>query len=191
MRYKELSRETKETTVYVKINLDGQGDADIETPIKFLSHMLRSFSAHSLFDVSVKVKGDLNHHIVEDIALTLGQAIREASSDSLNIGRFGSASVPMDESLANVAIDFSGRPYCVVNLRTEWYLIEDVATEDLTHFFESLAISMKATIHVNVEYGLNDHHKVEAAFKALALALRQALSLDNQRKGIPSSKGTL
>lgn len=191
MRIKEILRETKESEVYVKINLDGEGNANIETPIKFVNHMLKSFSTHSMFDIIIKAKGDLNHHIIEDIALTLGQAIREANSDSMNIIRFGSANVPMDESLAYVALDFSGRPFSVVNLKTEWYQIEDTKIEDLTHFFESLAISMRATIHVNVEYGLNDHHKVEAAFKALALALKHALTLDPMRRGVPSSKGVI
>lgn len=191
MRLKEILRVTKETEVYVKINLDGEGNSNIETPIKFLNHMMNCFSTHSMFDIIIQAKGDLNHHIIEDIALTLGQAIRDANSDSMNILRFGSAKVPMDESLANVTLDFSGRPFSVVNLKTEWYQIEDAVTEDLTPFFESLAISMKASIHVNVEYGLNDHHKIEAAFKALALALRHALTFDPKRKGIPSSKGVI
>jgi imidazoleglycerol-phosphate dehydratase len=139
----------------------------------------------------MKAKGDLSHHIVEDAAICLGQVIREAIGDSSGIKRFGSAMVPMDCSLAFSAIDLGGRPYSVINLRTEGIEIEGTPVEEIVHFLESLSVSLKANIHIQVEYGKNDHHKVEAAFKAFALSLRQALSQDPRRLGVPSSKGVL
>ena len=191
MRISEVKRETKETKIYIKINLDGSGESIIDTPINFFNHMLKCLATHSLFDINIKAEGDLKHHIIEDVAITLGQSIREASLEIKNINRFGYAIVPMDESLAIASVDYSGRPFSKINLETGWYKIEDTATEDLIHFLETLAISMKATIHMKVEYGFNDHHKIEAAFKALAQALRKALSQDPQRAGIPSSKGVI
>lgn len=191
MRTAEANRETKETKIFIKVNLDGSGKAEVETPVRFLNHMLRSLATHGIFDLTVKAEGDLIHHIVEDVALCLGQALREAIGDAERITRFGAASVPMDESLAWAAVDISGRSCSVVDLKTVGYSIENMASEDAAHFIESLALNLRATIHVTVQYGANDHHKVEAAFKSLALALRQAISLDPRRIGIPSSKGVL
>jgi imidazoleglycerol-phosphate dehydratase len=191
MRTAKVNRETKETKIFVKMNLDGSGKAEVETPVSFLNHMLRSLATHGMFDLTVKADGDLTHHIVEDVALGLGQALREAIGDAEGITRFGAAAVPMDESLAEAAVDVSGRPYCVVDLKTVGCSIEDMASEDATHFIESLTSTLRATVHVAVQYGANDHHKVEAAFKSLALALRQAVSSDRRRIGIPSSKGVL
>jgi imidazoleglycerol-phosphate dehydratase len=191
MRKQEFRRETSETVVSVELNLDGTGKRTIESPLAFFNHMLGSLATHSLIDIKVDAQGDLGHHIVEDAAIGIGSAIKGALGDGKGVTRFGYARVPMDCSLASCALDIGGRPYSVVDLCTEGAKVEDTAAEDLTHFFETLATSLGANIHVKVEYGRNDHHKVEAAFKALALSLRQAVSPDPQRKGVPSSKGVI
>ena len=191
MRTGRSERKTRETHVKIELDIDGSGKSEIRTPIKFLSHMLTSLSTHSLIDLKVESQGDLRHHIVEDTALVLGSALREALETEERVQRFGYAMVPMDCSLASCAVDVGNRPYSVVDIKTDGAVIEDMAAEDIRHFFESLAVSLRANIHVRVEYGENDHHKVEAAFKALALCLRQALSVDPRRTGVPSSKGVL
>ena len=191
MREASIRRETGETLIEASVNLDGSGHSEICLPNKFLSHMLTSLSFHSLMDIKVVGKGDLIHHIVEDTALTLGEVIRVALGDRKRIRRFGSALIPMDDSLARVAMDLSGRPYSVVELDLVEGMVEDCPSMDLRHFFSSLATGMGATLHVNVQYGLDDHHKVEAAFKALAVSLRNAVEDDPRRRGVPSSKGVL
>ena len=191
MRTGRSERKTRETHVKIELDIDGSGKSEIRTPIKFLSHMLTSLSTHSLIDLKVESQGDLRHHIVEDTALVLGSALREALETEERVQRFGYAMVPMDCSLASCAVDVGNRPYSVVDIKTDGEVIEDMAAEDIRHFFESLAVSLRANIHVRVEYGENDHHKAEAAFKALALCLRQALSVDPRRTGAPSSKGVL
>jgi imidazoleglycerol-phosphate dehydratase len=153
--------------------------------------MLGSLATHSLIDMRVEAQGDLGHHIVEDAAIGIGSAIKEALGDGRSIARFGYALVPMDCALASCALDIGGRPYVLVDINIEGATVEDTAAEDLIHFLETLATSMGATIHIKVEYGRNDHHKVEAAFKALALSLRQAVSPDPRRNGVPSSKGVI
>jgi imidazoleglycerol phosphate dehydratase HisB len=191
LREAEHYRKTSETEVKVKVKLDGSGLADIRTKISFLNHMLKSLSTHSLIDISVEASGDLSHHVVEDVAICLGEALRKALGGMASIRRFGYAIVPMDCSLALAAIDLSNRPYPKIDLKLEGKHIEDMTCEDICHFLETLANSLRANIHIWVQYGLNDHHKVEAAFKALALSLRQAVSMDPLRSGIPSSKGVL
>ena len=191
MRKNDFRRETSETVISVIVNLDGVGDGVVKTPLQFFNHMLGSLATHSLVDMRIDAKGDLNHHIIEDTAIVLGSAIKGALANSKGISRFGYARVPMDCSVSTCALDIGGRPYSVVNLELNGEKVEDTAAEDLVHFFETLAISMGANIHVKVEYGENDHHKVEAAFKAFALSLRQAISLDPRRKGVPSSKGVI
>lgn len=191
MRTASVERVTGETSISVTVNLDGSGSAEIETPIGFLSHMLTSLSTHSMIDVRVKAAGDLKHHITEDAAICLGRAIREALGEGEPITRFGYATVPMDCSLASCALDLGGRPYHVVGLGLRGPTLEDLAAEDVTHFLESLATSLNANLHVKVHYGQNDHHRAEAAFKALALSLRQAVALDPRRRGVPSSKGVI
>jgi len=191
LRTASVERTTRETSVTVTINLDGSGAAEVETPIGFLSHMLTSLSTHSMIDIRLKAAGDLKHHVMEDTALCLGRAIREALGEGEPITRFGYATVPMDCSLASCAVDLGGRPYHVVNLGLSGPTLEDVAAEDLTHFLETLATSLHANIHVNVHCGSNDHHRAEAAFKALALSLRQAAAPDPRRRGVPSSKGVI
>ncbi len=191
MRRQEFRRETSETVVSVELNLDGTGEGAIETPLAFFNHMLGSLAIHSLIDMKVEAQGDLSHHIIEDAAIAIGSAIKGALGDGKGITRFGYARVPMDCSLASCALDIGGRPYAVVDLGTDGARVEDTVAEDLTHFLETLATAMGANIHVKVEYGRNDHHKVEAAFKALALSLRQAVFSDPRRKGVPSSKGVI
>lgn len=191
MRTASVERTTRETSVTVTINLDGSGAAEVETPIGFLSHMLTSLSTHSMIDISLKATGDLKHHIAEDAALCLGTAIREALGEGEPVKRFGYATVPMDCSLASCALDLGGRPYHVVSLGLRGPMVEDLAAEDLAHFLESLATSLQANIHAKVHCGQNDHHRAEAAFKALALSLREAVALDPRRRGVPSSKGVI
>ena len=191
MRIEEVYRKTKETEVTAKVNLDGEGKCDITTGVAFFDHLLTSFSTHSIIDVTAKVKGDLKHHSIEDLAIGLGEALSKALSNREGIVRFGFAAVPMDDSLAFAAVDLVKRPYAVINLKLKGKKVEDMATEDIVHFFETLATSLCANIHVWTEYGGNDHHKAEAAVKALALSLKQAVAMDPRRKGIPSSKGAM
>ncbi len=191
MRRASFERKTSETNIKVTVSLDGTGQSIINLPNKFLSHMLTSLATHSLIDIKVEGKGDLTHHIVEDTALTLGEAISRALGDQKGIHRFGYASIPMDESLAQVSLDLSGRPYSVIDLKIKDGMVEDCPAMDLSHFFVSLAIGMMATLHVTVLYGEDDHHKTEAAFKALAISLRRAVEEDPRRQGVPSSKGVI
>jgi imidazoleglycerol-phosphate dehydratase len=191
MRTSEVYRKTKETEVTAKVNLDGEGKLDITTGVAFFDHLLTSFATHSLIDVTAKVKGDLKHHSIEDLAIGFGEALSKALGNREGITRFGFAAVPMDDSLAFAAVDLVKRPYAVINMKMKGKKVEDMATEDIVHFFETLATSLCANIHVWTEYGGNDHHKAEAAIKALALSLKQATAMDPRRKGIPSSKGAM
>lgn len=191
MRIGRVSRKTTETSIDVEVNLDGEGNAEVNTGVKFLDHMLNSLATHSLIDMKVRAEGDLTHHILEDVAICLGEAVLKALGDTRGIRRFGYAIVPMDCSLAFAAVDLSRRPYVRVDLKLEGKKIEDMPCENITHFIESLATALRANVHVWIQYGSNDHHKVEAAFKALALSLREAVSLDPRRRGVPSSKGVI
>lgn len=192
MRKVKAQRKTKEVDITLELNVDGTGNAKIKTGIKFLDHMLLTLAKHGLFDLQVNATGDLTHHVAEDVALVLGEALNKATNQGKGIKRFGSAYVPMDESLARATVDLGGRPYCIRNLRLLQSEIEDLKTEDMEHFFESLAQAAKANIHVTVLYGSNEHHKIEAAMKALALALREALIVEPRiGNQIPSAKGVL
>jgi imidazoleglycerol-phosphate dehydratase len=191
MRTEEVYRKTKETEVKVKVNLDGEGKAAINSGIPFLDHILTSLATHSLIDIDVFVQGDLAHHCTEDLALSLGEALSKALGTREGITRFGNATAPMDCSLALAAIDLVKRPYFKLDLKLKGKKVEAMPTEDIVHFFESLTQSLQANVHMLVEYGSNDHHKAEAATKALALSLRQAVSVDPRRKGVPSSKGVI
>jgi imidazoleglycerol-phosphate dehydratase len=191
MRTEKVYRKTRETEVTVKVNLDGEGKADVSTGISFLDHMVTSFSTHSLIDVTAKVTGDLKHHTIEDLAICIGEALNKALGTREGITRFGYAAAPMDCSLAFAAVDLVKRPYFRIDLKLRGKKVEDMATEDINHFFESLATSLSANVHVFTQYGSNDHHKAEAAVKALALSLRQAVAFDPRRKGVPSSKGVI
>ena len=191
MRKDEVYRKTKETEVNVKVNLDGEGKGDADTGVPFLDHMVTSLATHSMIDIITKVKGDLRHHSVEDLAIGLGEALNKALGTREGIARFGYAAAPMDCSLAFAAVDLVKRPYFKIDLKLRGKKIEDMPTEDIIHFLESLTTSLCANIHIFVQYGSNDHHKAEAAVKALALSLRQAVALDPKRKGVPSSKGVI
>jgi len=195
MRSAEITRQTNETQIDIKLDLDGTGQYEISTGIGFLDHMLTHLAVHGLFDLSVQAKGDLHidaHHTVEDVALTLGQAFDKALGDRKGIIRISDSFAPMDETLAHVAIDLSGRPYSVI--QTEWRspYIGDIPTTLFPHFFESFAITARCNLHARVLYGRDDHHQAEALFKAWARALDSATQMDPRRAGaIPSTKGTL
>lgn len=192
MRSAQLERKTKETSVQVSIKLDGIGSGKAETGVRFLDHMLQSLATHSLIDIQVQATGDLQHHIVEDVGLTLGSALNKALGDRKGIRRFGYAIVPMDDALALSAVDLVRRPYSSVQFMLERPMIEDTPREDLEHFLPSLSTTLEATIHVKVLEGKNDHHKIEAGFKSFALALRDAITPDSRRsEQLPTSKGIM
>ncbi len=193
-RVAEVTRKTKETDITVRVGLDGTGKVEARTGIAFLDHMLHSLATHGLLDLTVKATGDLQHHIVEDVAITLGKALSKALGDRVGIRRFGDAIVPMDDALALAAVDLVKRPYSVLDLKLQRVMLEDAPKEDLEHFFGSLAQALEATVHVKVLEGSNDHHKFEAGVKAFALAFREAAAPDPRRaniKGPPSSKGSM
>jgi len=195
MRTAEVHRQTNETDVRISLNLDGSGQHEVQTGIGFLDHLLSHVAVHGLFDLTLTARGDLHvdaHHTVEDCALVLGQALDEALGDRKGIVRIGSAYVPMDESLAFVAIDLSGRPYAVVQAEWRAPIIGQLPTSLIAHFFESLAVTARANVHVRVLYGRDDHHQAEALFKALGRALDIATQIDPRRAGlVPSTKGKL
>ena len=192
-RKSTLNRKTKETTILVSVNLDGTGKTTINTGINFLDHLITSFGKHSMMDLKVNAKSNdkIEHHLIEDTAITIGLAIDKALGNRSGITRFSYASVPMDESLAEASIDLVKRPFWKLILLIKRNKIEDVSKEDLEHFFRSLLQNLKSCIHLTVKYGENDHHKVEAAIKSLAVALRTAASIDKKQKGIPSTKGSM
>jgi len=191
LRTSTFERKTSETEITTSVNLDGSGKSNVSTGIKYLDHMLTSLSTHSLIDIDLQAKGDLIHHIAEDVALCLGKCIGDALGDRSGIMRFGSISIPMDDALSSASVDLVKRPYAVIDLQMSEQTIEDMATEDVLHFFQSLATSLPANIHLRVEYGENQHHKVESLFKALAVSLRQAISNDPRRDNLPTSKGLI
>lgn len=193
-RTAEISRQTKETKITLALNLDGTGQSRVETGVGFFDHMLDLLSRHSLIDLSVDAEGDLDvddHHTVEDVGIVLGQAIEKAVGDKRGIHRYGWAIVPMDESLAQVAIDLSGRAAFIFNATFNGPKIGKFDTELVAEFLKALATTARMNLHVNVPYGDNNHHIAEAIFKATAKALRQAVSADPRNTGVPSTKGAL
>jgi imidazoleglycerol phosphate dehydratase HisB len=192
-RTARIERKTGETDVQVLLNLDGQGQAQISTGLGFLDHMIETLARHARFDLTLNCQGDLrvdDHHTTEDCALAIGQAIDQALGDRRGITRFGWAYAPLDESLARGCVDLSGRPFVEVEIGLKGEKVGELVAENIAHFVNSLAMTSRSTIHVNVLKGINDHHRAEAAFKALALALRQAVSVDGGRS-VPSTKGVL
>ena len=195
MRTATVERKTRETNIQVRINLDGSGIFDINTGIGFFDHMLTQIAVHGLFDLDIAVKGDLfidAHHTVEDSGLTIGMAFKQALGDKSGIVRMASATVPMDDALGQVVVDFSGRPYCV--LKTSWTSsqVAGLPTSLLDHFFESFAAASETNLHVLVHYGKDNHHVAEALFKAMARAMAKAVKIDDRRQGkVPSSKESL
>jgi imidazoleglycerol-phosphate dehydratase len=195
MRTATISRTTKETDIAVSVNLDGTGEYQVATGIGFLDHMIEQLSRHSLIDIRLSVKGDLHidqHHTVEDSALALGEAFAQALGDKRGIARYGEAHAPMDETLTRVALDISGRPYCVWKSGFSQPRLGEMDTELFSHWYASFAQTAGITLHLETLYGENNHHIAESGFKALARALRQAVAID-PRKGdaIPSTKGVL
>ena len=193
-RKANVSRKTKETDVTVRLNLDGVGRYDNHTGVGFLDHMLDLFAKHGGFDLAVSCEGDLHiddHHTVEDIGITLGQALAEALGDKAHIARYGHAYVPMDETLARAVIDLSGRFYLHFDATFARASVGDLSTEIVRHFWYSFAEHTACNLHISVLYGENTHHKVEALFKAVARALRAAVHRDTAHAQMPSTKGSL
>jgi len=193
-RQAKISRKTTETSVTIRLNLDGRGDYQIQTSIPFLDHMLELFGRHGLFDLSIQAQGDTDvdfHHTVEDVGICLGKAFRKALGEKQGIVRYGYASIPMDETLAQVSIDISGRPHLTFNASLPKEKIGNFDLELAQEFFRALSNQLKATLHINLIYGENLHHILEAMFKATARALDQATALDARNGSIPSTKGTL
>lgn len=187
-----ISRETRETDIQLAINLDGSGDAKIETGIGFFDHMLEGFARHGFFDLKLSVKGDLKvdgHHTVEDTGIVLGQAIRQALGDKKGIKRFGSFILPMDESLVLCSVDLSGRPYLVCELGELSPMVGELDTELVREFFYAISYSAGMNLHIKKIHGGNTHHIIEAAFKAFAKALDEASSFDGRIKDVLSTKG--
>ena len=190
-RTAKVSRKTSETDINIEINLDGEGNYNIDTGVNFFNHMLESFSKHSYIDLNIKAIGDTeidDHHTVEDVGILLGEAFNKAIGDKRGIRRMADATIPMDDSLATVAIDISGRSYCNMNLKFNNDKIGDLTADIIVHFFESFANSGKINIYGTIE-GSNDHHKAEALFKAFAKSLHYACIIENDK--IPSTKGVL
>lgn len=191
-RISEISRSTSETTIQLTLNLDGSGEARIHTGLGFLDHMLTAWARHAHFNLEIDATGDLStddHHTVEDCAIVLGRAINDSLGDRRGVERFGHAYVPLDEALSRAVVDLSGRPWPEVNLDLRRERIGDVASENLEHFLRSLAIEARMALHVDVIRGVNDHHKAESAFKAVAVALRRATVVSGD--SIASTKGSL
>lgn len=193
-RMGKVSRETKETQISVEWNLDGAGSAAIRTAVPFFDHMLEQIARHGLTDLIVTAVGDIeidDHHTVEDTGIVLGHALRQALGDARGIRRYGSAFVPMDETLAFAAIDVSGRPFLVFDAAFPREKVGEFDTELVAEFFRALAFNAGVTLHLKVHYGQNTHHMIEALFKAFARALYDAITLDPRVAGVPSTKGTL
>ena len=193
-REAEVRRTTKETDVRVRLVLDGAGRSQVATGVRFLDHMLELFARHGLFDLEVECRGDLDiddHHTVEDIAITLGQALAQALGDKSGINRYGSAYVPMDEALCRSVVDLSGRFYLVYEVETRRQQIGNFSVELAEHFWRSLAEAARCNLHLDCLRGRNTHHILEGTFKAAARALRQAVARDPRVEGVPSTKGVL
>jgi imidazoleglycerol-phosphate dehydratase len=194
MRSATIDRVTGETEVHLSLELDGTGRGEVSTGIGFLDHLLALFMHHGLFDLSVAARGDLHvdaHHVTEDVAICLGQALDRALGDRTGIVRVAHSYVPMDETLAFVAVDLSGRPYAEVDVTWRGSTLGILDVDLVRHFLEAVAMHGRLNLHARVLYGLNDHHKAEALFKALARAIDAATLVDPRRQGVPSTKGAL
>jgi imidazoleglycerol-phosphate dehydratase len=194
MRTAKVQRKTKETDITLQLNQDGKGQNDINTSIPFLDHMLNLFAFHGGMDLKIKAKGDIEidyHHLIEDIGITLGEAITKALGDKKGIRRYGMATIPMDESLATVVMDISGRPYLVYNVKPSRGKLKDLEISLFEDFFRGLSSHAMMTLHINVEYGRDLHHIIEAVFKAFGRALKVAVTIDRGSKALPSTKGKL
>ena len=192
-RITHLERRTKEVSIDIKINLDGNGTSDITTNIPFLDHIISSFARHSKIDINLTATSEdhIKHHLVEDVGIVLGQAINKALGEREKISRFGYSLIPMDESISKVAVDLIKRPYSHIDLKLERELIENISKEDIIHFIQSFVSNLNCCTHIIVEYGLNDHHKIEATMKAFAIALKTAMKFDPINEEKPSTKGMM
>ena len=192
-RTARINRKTKETEVLVEVNLNGNGKISIKTGLPFLDHLITSLTKHAMLDLKLNAKSmdGIDHHLIEDVAISLGNAMDQALGNRIGIVRFGHSSVPMDESLAEASLDLIKRQYQRIDLSIERNQIEGISKEDLEHFFRSLAQNLNICMHVSIKYGENDHHKIEAAIKAFAVAWRTAAGHDGKQKGIPSTKGAM
>jgi imidazoleglycerol-phosphate dehydratase len=191
MRTGNVSRKTKETEVAVKINLDGSGIAKVNTGIKFLDHLLNSFAKHGCFDLTVKARGDLEHHIAEDVIIALGEALVKALGKKSGIRRMGDAIVPMDDALVLVAVDLGGRAYAETEAKFAKKKLDDLSSDLIEHLLQTLATNARLNLHTQVIRGRNDHHIAEAMFKALGIALAEAVRRESRRAGVPSTKGMI
>lgn len=193
-RISQKERETKETDIKVEVNLDGEGKCNIDTGIGFFDHMLNLMAVHGGMDLKIKAKGDLYvdcHHTVEDVGITLGSCLKEALGDKVGIKRYGTAYTPMDESLAFVSLDISGRAYLVFDAEFTVDRVGGLDTEMVEEFFRALAFNAGITLHIKIMYGKNNHHKIEGIFKAFGRALKEAMTIDEKIKGVMSTKGVL
>ncbi len=194
MRSGAVTRETKETQITIQIDLDGSGKYQVETPFPFLNHMLSAFAKHGYFDLTVKAKGDVeidDHHTVEDIGIVLGETLAKAWGEKRGIRRFGHASIPLDEALAEVTVDLSGRPYLVYQVQMPKKKIKEFDTDLVEHFFRAVVDQCKINLHINLHYGKDPHHILEAIFKGFGRALDAATQIDPRLKGVASTKGKL
>ena len=194
MRTASVERKTNETKVVVSLKIEGSGSAQVSTGVGFLDHMLTLFAKHGLFDLKIEAAGDLmvdNHHVIEDVAIVLGTAFKQALGDKKGINRYGFFTLPMDEALASVAVDLSGRSFCVFSAQFTRDCVNDFPTEMAEHFFDSFSRACECNLHARIECGKNDHHKIEALFKALGRAMRSACEMDERAKGVvQSTKGS-
>lgn len=191
MRVSKVRRKTKETEIEVELNLDGLGKAKINTEIKFLNHLLASFAKHGCFDLKLRARGDFKHHIAEDAMIALGEAIERALGKKVGIERMGDAIVPMDDALVLAAVDLSGRAFPDIEAKFAKRKLDDLNSDMIEHMLQALATNGKFNLHVKVLRGKNDHHKAEAIFKALGVALTRAASRSPRRRGVPSTKGVI
>lgn len=191
----DVERKTKEVSIVAKIDLDGKGNSKVNTGVDFLDHIIISFSKHSKIDLELNAKSEdgIKHHLIEDTGIILGQAIAKALGKRERINRFGNATVPMDESVTSVAIDLIKRQYSHIDLKLEREKIEDISQEDIIHFFQSFVGNLNCCMHIIVHYGTNDHHKIESAIKATALAFKNAIKIDltNEGEFLPTTKGMM
>lgn len=194
MRKSDKRRKTKETDIIVELNLDGKGSYEINTPIPFMNHMLGLMAYHGRFDLKIKASGDIDvdfHHLIEDMGIVLGEAIKEALGDKIGIRRYGNAVIPMDESLSEVTIDLSGRPYLVYRVKNKGARLRDLEVSLFEDFFRALSNTSMSNIHIRVHYGRDPHHVYESIFKAFGRALKEAVSIEPGLKEAPSTKGRL
>ena len=192
-RIAHLERKTTEVSIELEVNLDGSGKSNIKSNIPFLDHLINSFARYSEIDINLisNSEDQINHHLIEDMGIVLGQTINKALGEREKISRFGFSIIPMDESISKVAIDLIKRPYYHLDLKLERELIENISREDIIHFFQSFISNLNCCVHIVVEYGINDHHKIEASIKAFAIALKIAMKIDPKNEEKPSTKGMM